>query len=218
MRHDPTPTRFWLLRHALVALPARAALYGTLDVPICEATVVAQSARYRDLAGMLPKPAHWMVSPLSRTRHTAEAIFAAGYPTTELMTDPDLIEQELGEWQGLPHAELPPLLRTPGHPFWPLAADECPPGGESLEQVVIRVGMAMERLAARWPGGQVVVVSHGGAIRAAIAHAMGIGAGPVLHLSVRNLSLTRMERHRVGWQVTAVNAEVGRDDGHSDSA
>ncbi len=46
--------------------------------------------------------------------------------------EPDLIEQDLGEWQGLPHAELPPRLSMPAHPFWPLAGTESPPGGESM--------------------------------------------------------------------------------------
>jgi broad specificity phosphatase PhoE len=55
----------------------------------------------------------------------------------------------------------------------------------------------------------VVVVSHGGAIRAAIAHALGIGADQALHLSVQNLSLTRMERLTVSWRVVCINEMHG---------
>ena len=133
-------TRLWLIRHALVEENARAILYGTMDVEVCPATLLEQAPMYRALAERLPHPAAWKVTPLSRTRRTAEAIFAAGYPRAEPEVEPDLIEQDLGEWQGLPHAELPPLLTLPKHAFWPLAGHERPPGGETMANVIRRVG------------------------------------------------------------------------------
>ncbi len=116
-----TTNRFWLIRHALVEENARAILYGVMDVPLCETTLLEQAPMYQALAARLPRPAVWLVTPLSRTRRTAEAIFAAGYPRSEPQVEPDLIEQSLGEWQGLPHAELPARLTLPKHAFWPLA-------------------------------------------------------------------------------------------------
>ena len=172
---------------------------------LCPHALRAQAPMYRGLAQRLPRPAHWVVSPLSRTLRTAEAIFRAGYPAAPLAVEPGLAEQDLGAWQGLPHAELPPLLSRPAHAFWPLAGEERPPGGESMAEVVARVGAALERLAGARPGGDVVVVSHGGAIRAAVAHALRISADNALHLSVQNLSLSRLERHPAGWRVVSVN-------------
>ncbi len=201
--------RFWLIRHAIVEENARAVLYGTMDVPLCPDSLVAQEPMYRALAARLPRPASWVVTPLSRTRRTAEAIFRAGYPPVPPRVEPDLVEQHLGEWQGLEHAELPPRLALPPHAFWPLGGEERPPGGESMAEVIARVGMAMERLAAGHRGEDVVVVSHGGAIRAAVAHAIGIRADNALHLSVQNLSLTRLERHPDAWRVVCVNELPG---------
>ena len=72
-----------------------------------------------------------------------------------------------------------------------------------------------ERVAGRdfWSGhlhGQdVVVVSHGGTIRAALGHALGVGPDAALHFSVHNISLTRIERHQRGWSVVCVNEMVG---------
>ncbi len=200
-----TETRFWLIRHALVEETARATLYGLLDVALCPHTLQAQAPVHRALALRLPRPAHWVVTPLSRTRRTAEILFRAGYPAAPLAVEAGLIEQDLGDWQGLPHAALPPRLTRPAHAFWPLAADECPPGGESMVEVVARVGPAMERLARAQAGGDVVVVGHGGAIRAAVAHALCITADNALHFCVQNLSLTRLERHATGWRVVGVN-------------
>ncbi len=201
----PPHTNFWLIRHALVAPDAQTILYGRLDVSLCQATLAAPAPASRRRARRLPLSARWVVTPLSRTRATAEAIFAAGYPATPPVVEPDLTEQSLGDWQGLAHADLPAKLANPAHAFWPLAGAEQPPGGESMEQVIGRVGPAMERLAADNRGGDVVLIGHGGAIRASIAHALGIGADNALHLSVQNLSLTRLERHVEGWRVVSVN-------------
>jgi broad specificity phosphatase PhoE len=204
-----TETRFWLIRHATVEEAARLYLYGTMDVALCAETLAAQGALYRGLAGRLPRPARWLVSPLSRTVRTAEAIFRAGYPVQPLTEEPGLIEQNFGAWQGLPNAELPARLTEPAHPFWTVAATERPPNGESIEQVVLRVGAMLERLAAAWPGEDLVAVSHGGAIRAAVAHALGIGGEQALRFSVFNLSLTRLERQAAGWRVVCVNEAAG---------
>jgi alpha-ribazole phosphatase len=202
-------TRFWLIRHALVEENARAILYGVMDVALCETTLLEQAPMYRALAERLPRPARWVVTPLSRTHRTAGAIFNAGYPSVPPTVEPDLIEQSLGEWQGLPHAELPEKLANPAHAFWPLAGDEKPPGGESMLEVVVRAGKTLERLAADHKGEDVVIVSHGGTIRAAVAHALGVAPDNALHLSIQNLSLTRLERHPAGWRVVCVNELPG---------
>jgi alpha-ribazole phosphatase len=202
-------TRFWLIRHALVDENARAILYGIMDVALCETTLLEQGPMYRSLAGRLPRGARWLVTPLSRTRRTAEAIFVAGYPPADLTVEPGLIEQSLGDWQGLVHADLPERLTLPKHAFWPLAGQEKPPGGESMADVITRVGVTLERLAEAHDGQDVIVVAHGGSIRAAVAHALGIGPDNALHLSVQNLSLTRLERFAEGWRVVCVNELPG---------
>ncbi len=202
-------TKFWMIRHALVEENARARLYGSTDVPICETTLVEQAPIYQALAQRLPRPAAWVVTPLSRTQRTARAIFHHGYPQITWTVEPDLVEQDLGRYQGLVHADLPALLTKPAHPFWPMSGTEHPPGGESMLDVINRVGATLERLAHSNAGQDVVVVSHGGAIRAAVAHALGIGPDNALHLSVHNLSLTRLERSPAGWRVVCVNEWYG---------
>jgi len=202
-------TNFWLIRHALVEENARAFLYGVMDVPLCETTLLEQAPMYRSLAARLPRPADWYVTPLSRTRRTAETIFAHGYPAVSLSVEPDLIEQSLGEWQGLPHADLPERLALPKHAFWPLGGNEMPPGGESMADVIERVGAAMERLAEMHAGRDVVIVSHGGAIRGAVAHALRIEPDSVLHMAIQNLGLTRLEHSADGWRVLCVNELPG---------
>ncbi len=201
------PVRFFLIRHALVEATARATLYGNMDVPLCDLSLKGEAALYRWLAARLPRPAHWVATSLVRTQATAAAIFAAGYPDRELAIEPDLAEQSLGEWQGISHEALVERLRHPAHPFWPHGAEERPPGGESFEDMRARVSPVMERLARDHAGRDVVIVAHGGSIRAALAHALGITAHQALTFSIKNLSLTRIEKHGADWRVIAVNEE-----------
>lgn len=200
-----TTTRFWLIRHALVAEEARRTLYGDQDVPVCAETMEAQALAYRALGQRLPLPARWFVTPLSRTRLTAEAIFAGGYPAQSLIVEPAMIEQSFGELQGTENATLGAKLRLPKHEFWPTAHAERPQGGESFEDVIGRVGRAMGLLAEAHAGRDLVIVCHGGPIRAAMAHALGIGGDAALRLTVGNISLTRIERRGDAWRVVSAN-------------
>jgi alpha-ribazole phosphatase len=202
-------TRFWLVRHAIVEPAARAFLYGRMDVSICDITLADQAAAYRAIATRLPRDAAWLVTPLSRTARTADAIQSAGYPAVQPAIEPGLIEQDLGAWQGLPHADLPARLTEPAHAFWPLGATETPPGGESMRHVVTRVGKTLERLAEAHHGRDVIAISHGGAIRAALAHATGAGAHAALHFAIANLSITVLERSPQGWRIVCVNECAG---------
>ena len=105
-----TPTRFFLIRHAIVEPSARLVLYGDMDVSICALALAQDSAAYRWLAQRLPAGARWFHTPLSRTRATAEAIFAAGYAAPVMSVEPRFAEQHLGQWQGITHEALLAVL------------------------------------------------------------------------------------------------------------
>jgi broad specificity phosphatase PhoE len=60
-------------------------------------------------------------------------------------------------------------------------------------------------MAAAHPAQDIVAISHGGAIRAALAHALGVDGHVALHFSVQNLSLTCLQRQPQGWRVVCVN-------------
>ncbi|RKK04581.1 histidine phosphatase family protein [Pseudoroseomonas wenyumeiae] len=201
------PTRFFLIRHAIVEPSARTVMYGDMDVAICAMALAQESAAYQWLATRLPEGARWFTTPLTRTRSTVEAIFAAGYAPVETEVEPRFVEQHLGEWQGITHEEFTARLTAPPHPFWPHAAEERPPGGEALADVIGRVGPALEDMVEQMPGQDVVVVAHGGSIRAALAYALRLDPHQAFQFSVKNLSLTRLEWHRGDWRVVSVNEE-----------
>lgn len=200
--------RLWFIRHALVAAESLAYLYGTDDVPICETSMLADGGRYAALAARLPRPAAVVVTPLSRTRLTFEALVRAGYPEQSPLVESAFVEQDFGEWQGRAIAEFASRVITDRHPFWPIHAAETPPGGESFNDVILRVGEGMERLSSSHLGNDVIVIAHGGAIRAACAYALGLNPHQALSLSIENISLTRLERWDSDWRLISLNEQL----------
>lgn len=200
------PARFYLIRHATVEPASLAMLYGQMDVPICNVRLAHDAPRYAALGIRLPKPANWVVTSLSRTRMTAEAIMSSGYGIVRFETEPALIEQDFGAWQGLPIHQF--ADRPAQHPFWPVGSDEQPPGGESFSDMRHRVSIALDRLAKAHAGQAIVAVSHGGPIRAAVAHALDLSSHQALSLAVDNLSLTRLERYAHAWRMVSLNEQI----------
>jgi broad specificity phosphatase PhoE len=66
----------------------------------------------------------------------------------------------------------------------------------------------MERMAREHQGHDVVVISHGGAIRAACAHAIGLDPHQALSLAVDNISLSRLEHNGSGWRLVSLNEQL----------
>ena len=197
-------TRWWHVRHAPVPNPS-GRIYGQADL---EADV-SNAAAIAALASQLPRDAAWVVSPLVRTHQTAQAIFDAANGPLPVDVDEDLIEQSFGDWQGRPFGEV---NGGPGggHPFWIVPADRRAPNGESFEDLALRVGQALDRLTARHSGRDIVAVTHGGTIRAALGLALGLPTETALRFAVDNLSLTRIDHIEFGsskpaWRVIGIN-------------
>jgi len=200
-------TRWWWIRHAPVE-DHGGRIYGQNDL----AADCRDPALFAVLAATLPAGALWLTTPLRRTRQTAEALFAAGAPVPrELRQEPAFLEQHFGDWQGLTYAELENLRDGAAHRFWHAPATETPPGGESFADVVGRVAEAMRRINAAEAGRDIVVVAHGGSIRAALAHVLGIAPERALGFAIDNCSLTRLDHFEEEvWRVHGVNHRPGR--------
>lgn len=109
-------------------------------------------------------------SDLLRARETAEIVGAVvGLP---VLLDANLREVDVGEWSGLVHTEIE--SRYPeGFRRWEQGRHGWVEG-ESYDEMGVRVVAALLRIAAAHPGETVLVVSHGGAIRASQAAAAGL--------------------------------------------
>lgn len=99
-------------------------------------------------------------SDLSRASETARIVAEArGLAVTTL---PELRERHFGSWEGLTDEEI--------HERFPEAADGVLGDGESRDELDRRVLAALDRIADEHPDGTVLVVSHGGPLRAVLRH------------------------------------------------
>lgn len=129
--------------------------------------------------GTLPPVTGVVTSGAARTAATAAPLTAAGLPAA--VVDPRWAERDLGQWSGRPWDEVLAAMPERAH-HDPAAWDaQVPPGGESQEQVAARVAAAL----AQPPTGTVVVVTHAGPLRAALAQVLALPPGGAHRLDVR---------------------------------
>ncbi|MDQ0391732.1 histidine phosphatase family protein [Labrys monachus] len=156
------PTLYFI-RHGETDWNVDARLQGQRDIPINAKGRVQAAEAGRRLATILPEPDSlpWIVSPMSRTRETAEIARAAiGLPPERYGMDDRLKELTFGEWEGKTWQDLravdAPAVATRFRSKW----DFVPPDGESYAMLRDRIAGWLQTV-----GQDTVVVSHGGVAR-----------------------------------------------------
>ncbi|MGE5829971.1 MAG: bifunctional RNase H/acid phosphatase [Micromonosporaceae bacterium] len=167
-----TATRLILVRHGETALTAQRRYSGRGDVGLSargQAQAAALATRLSHLAGAVTAV---VSSPLTRGVRTAEPIASALQAT--LMVEPDLVECDFGEWEGLTFAEV--RERWPEQlDAWLGSGSVAPPGGESIEEVTTRVRKVVTALLGEHTGSTVVVVSHVTPLKVVLRDALAAG-------------------------------------------
>jgi probable phosphoglycerate mutase len=167
------PTRLILVRHGATALTAERRYSGRGDVALSARGVAQAEATARRVSTLIGSGAVAAVvtSPLSRCTGTAELIAAqAGAPP--VVVEPDLVECDFGEWEGLTFADV--RARYPEElDEWLASTGVAPPGGESFASVDERVRRAVRKLRETYPGEVVVVVSHVSPLKLLLRDALG---------------------------------------------
>ena len=139
----------YLARHGETAWSRSGQHTGRTDLPLLPSGVESAKLLAPRLAGI--PFTRVLTSPLSRAKHTAEL---AGF-TPEL--DPDLLEWNYGDYEGLKSVEI--AAKNPG---WNLFRHGAP-GGESPAEVIDRVDRLVVRLKAMT--GNVLCFAHGHILR-----------------------------------------------------
>jgi broad specificity phosphatase PhoE len=165
--------RILLIRHAQSVWNAAGRWQGWSDAPLSELGVDQAKLAGQALAAAGVVPEIVAASDLARARGTAELIaFEVDYEKP-LVIDPDLREQDLGQWNGLTNEEI--SERWPAE-FQARRAGQLGtvPGGEAGEDFLRRSLRAVRSLARR--GAETaVVVAHGGVV-IALERALGVSA------------------------------------------
>ncbi len=157
----------------------------------------------------LPKDALWFSSNLKRTHQTAAAIWAAGFPQPDRMhQDKAFAEQDLGEWQGMNAPRSSPHVRPRSQATGLRPRMNAHRAARASNDLFERTTAAVARISAEHAGRDIVCVSHGGPIKAAIAYALGLEAGAGFAFTIDNCSVTRLDylasAGHSGWRVPMI--------------
>lgn len=175
------PPTIYLARHGETEWARNGRHTGRTDIPLTakgEADAAKLGTRLTGLSF-----SKVFSSPLLRAKRTAEL---AGFTPA---IEPDLLEWNYGEYEGLRTAEI--RERRPG---WELFLDGCP-GGESVQQISDRVDRVIAKL--RAGTGNILLFAHGHVLRVLAARWVGQPAafGRALYLSTATLSILGFDHH-----------------------
>jgi probable phosphoglycerate mutase len=153
------PTRVLLVRHGQSEWNAAGRWQGQADSALSDLGR-RQAREAAEAVGAVD--AVW-ASDLLRAAETA-AIIAEHIGVGPVVVDADLRERDAGEFSGLTRVEIEE--RFPGY----LAEHRRPPGWEADEHLLARALRALHRIGCEVPGGDVLVVTHGGLVYALEGH------------------------------------------------
>ncbi len=144
-------------------------------------------------------------SPMERTRETAAPI--AKKLGLRVRRNKGLIEADFGDWTG---KNLRDLYKKPE---W-ATVQQYPsgfrfPGGESFNEMQIRMVDTIQKLVADHPGEAIVAVSHADTIKAAAAHALGTHLDLFQRIVIGPCSVTAIQYTPSGPYVLGLNTMGG---------
>ena len=175
-------TRLLLARHGETDWNRVGRWQGHADPPLNDAGRRQAEALAEELAGDSVVAVY--SSDLRRASETAHVV--AERLRLPVVEDPGLREIDVGSWSGLTRDEV--RERYPeGFARW--LQGEIGHDGETRKQLTDRVVAAVERIADAHPGEIVLVVTHGGAIRALRRHAAGDPGDAIANCATIGLEL-----------------------------
>lgn len=187
--------RLLLIRHASTDATRRSAF--PVDEPLDPGGLLAAAA-LEDRLGR----GDALSSPARRARETAREAGLDAAPTAELR------ECDFGTWAGRTlreiHAADPDGVRA-----WMTDPRARPHGGETLAELLTRVGQWLDRQAPL--GGRAIAVTHAGVVKAAVVHALGAPPEAFWRVDVAPLAGTELTAHDGRWNLARVNAQLGAD-------
>jgi broad specificity phosphatase PhoE len=190
----------YVIRHGQTDFNREGRLQGARDIPLNALGRSQAAENGRRLAAVPdfdPDAFDWVASPLSRTRETMELVREnAGLKRDAYRTDDLLIELSFGDWEGRTMDEV-----ERDHPGIDRARDQAkwhfrPPGegAESYEMLAKRIDRFLSSVT-----GPMVVVAHGGVIRALFNRIGGIDGNAAAMLDIPQDRILRISEGAIGW-------------------
>ncbi len=197
-------TRVYLVRHGETEWNANSKVQGTLDTELNEIGLQQAALVAKKLAGENISAVY--SSSLKRAKITAEKIAeACNLEVNELH---DFREICLGPWQGLTIQEINEKYADHFKVYREHPSDFNMPGAETFLQVTERFCNAMNQIVAANPNKNIVIVSHGAAIKAAMITTLGMELKHYNKFRIDNASLSILDfsdKHNGGVIVHCMN-------------
>lgn len=178
--------RLYLVRHGETNWNAVGKFQGHSDVPLSEVGR-RQAARLAQYLKNI-KIDVVLASDLKRALETAQIV--SGKPADEIITDLNLREINFGHWEGLTYDEINASYGEILQKWRKEPLNTRIPGGEVFSEVAERTTAAVQKIIDQYPNKNVLVVSHGAAIRAIICSIMGIDLNKLWRMYLDNCSLS----------------------------
>lgn len=183
-----TTKKILLLRHGQTDWNAQMRFQGRMDIPLNELGMRQAAMAAERIAEWAPEEIY--VSPLKRA--VATAAIAADCERSALHVMDDLREIGFGDWEGQSVSSLrergDDYSRWAAHPF-----SVKIPHAEPADEIKIRVRRVLAALR-KARGQRILVVSHGGTLRAFLSEALNLSLEAVWkNFRMNNCALTGLE-------------------------
>ncbi|CAB1065226.1 hypothetical protein D1BOALGB6SA_10023 [Olavius sp. associated proteobacterium Delta 1] len=195
-------TRFGLIRHAQTVWNRGKKIQGHSDSPL-----TADGEKQASSWGQILSQFSWdriLASDAGRALATAERINA--FLKIPLTIDSRLKEQDWGQWEGKTvrqvEDEARQVLDEQVNSGWGF----CPPGGESRRRVLKRSQLALQEAAERFPGQNLLLVTHEGIVKSLIYHLCGRQFLPGEPAILKSYQLHRLVYDSSGLRIEEINA------------
>ncbi|MCF6094923.1 histidine phosphatase family protein [Microaerobacter geothermalis] len=186
-------TTIYLVRHGETMWNKEGRIQGHRNVPLSPSGI-EQGKRLAEKVKNIP--IDWIYSSdLERALHTAQLV--AEHKQLPVNLVPELRERFFGEWEGLTSQEIE--VKYPGH-SWDSGTNTGGKFGiEKMESLIQRADQSLLTIAKRHKGQHILVVSHGGLIRAFLR-----GLGTECD-QIGNTSITQIVHVDQKWKILKVN-------------
>lgn len=177
--------RVYLVRHGETTWNSLLKFQGQTDIPLSDLGRQQAMLLARRLAR--EKFHSCYSSDLTRASETAEIL--AEPHGLSVHKIPGLRELNFGVWEGLTIPEIKKLFAEEIKQWWNSPLTTRVPRGETLAEMVERSTLAVKKIIDSHSDGNVLVVSHGGAIRSIVGCVLGMDLNQYWRLKQDNASL-----------------------------
>ncbi len=174
--------KLFLIRHTSLQVPA-GICYGQSDIDVGSSFMQEALNTQHKLTSTAFAAIY--TSPLQRCLKLANALNIG-----EPVVDNRLMELYFGDWEMSAWDDIPrDIFDAWAHNYASLA----PPNGETFSQLQQRGVDFLEQILATYPTGNIAIVTHGGMIRALLAHVLNMPLKGLFRFSIDYGSVTQLE-------------------------